>query len=72
MRSFEPARAVDRRLHGLRIGVHGEEGRAELRDALDALGDRVADVVQLEIEEHLLAGARSSRAANGSPPAKAS
>ena len=50
------ALALDRRLHGLRIGVHGEKGRAELRHALDALGHRVADVVQLEIEKHLLAG----------------
>ena len=48
---------IDRRMHGLRIAVHGEEGRAELGDALDALGHRVADVVQLEIEEHLLVGA---------------
>ena len=30
--------AFDRRLHGLRIGVHGEESGAELRHALDALG----------------------------------
>ena len=48
---------VDRRVHGLRIGVHGEERRAELRDALDPARDRVADVVQLEVEEDLLAGA---------------
>jgi hypothetical protein len=44
-------------MHGLRIAVHGEEGGAELRHALDALGDGVADVVQLEIDKHLLVGA---------------
>ena len=47
----------DRGLHGLRIGVHGDEGRADAGDALHALFDGVADVVQLEVEEHLLAGA---------------
>ena len=49
---------LDRGLHGLRIGVHGEEGRAEFGDALDAARHRVADVVQLEIDENLLAGFR--------------
>src|SRR5690606_22867620 len=34
---------------------HGEEGRAKLHDALDALADGIADIVQLEIEEDLLA-----------------
>ena len=48
------AARIDRRMHGLRIGVHGEESRAEFGDALDAARHRVADVVQLEIEEHLL------------------
>ena len=48
---------LDRRLHGLRIGVHGEECRAERCDALDAARHGVADVVQLEIDEDLLAGA---------------
>ena len=47
---------LDRRLHGLRIGMHGEEGRAQFGDALDAARHGVADVVQLEIDEHLLAG----------------
>ena len=47
---------LDRGLHGLRIGVHSEEGRAEFGDALDAARHRVADVVQLEIDENLLAG----------------
>ena len=42
---------LDRGLHGLRIGMHGEEGRAQFGDALDAARDRVADVVQLEIDE---------------------
>ena len=37
--------------------MHGEEARAHARHAFDAARDRVADVVQLEIEEHLLAGA---------------
>ena len=36
--------------------MHGEEGGAELGHACHALGHGVADVVQLEIEEHLLAG----------------
>jgi len=49
---------VDRRPHGLRIGVHREERGAQPHDALDALAHRVADVVQLEIEKDLLAGAR--------------
>ena len=62
---------VDRGLHGLRIGVHGEEGGAEPRHALDALRDRIADVVQLQIEKHPLAGAVSVRA-KARPPAKAS
>ena len=47
----------DRCLHGLRIGVHGQEGRAELGDALDAARHGIADVVQLEIDENLLARA---------------
>ena len=42
--------------------MHGEKGRADLRDALDALAHGVADVVQLEIEKYLLADAISSRA----------
>ena len=46
---------LDRRLHGLRIGMHGEEGRAKRGDALDAARHGIADVVQLEIDEHLLA-----------------
>ena len=37
--------------------MHGEERHAELRHALDTLGDRVLDVVQLHVEEHALAGA---------------
>ena len=49
---------LDRGLHGLRIGVHGQEGRAQFGDALDAARHGVADVMQLEIEEHLLAGIR--------------
>ncbi len=51
--------------------MHGEKGRADLRHALDALGDRVADVVQLEIEKHLLAGRDQSgreRQAAGTAP----
>ena len=38
-----------------------------LRHAFDAARDRVADVVQLEIEEDLLAGARRARATSGKP-----
>ena len=56
MRSLDALLARDRRLHGLRIGVHGEESRAHLRHAFDALLHGVADVVQLEVEKHLLAG----------------
>ena len=52
---LDAAAAFDRALHGLRIGVHGEEGRAQLGDALDTTRDGVADVVHLEIGEHLLA-----------------
>ena len=52
---IRPGARLDRGLHGLRIGMHGEEGRAEFGDALDAARHRVADVVQLEIDEHLLA-----------------
>jgi hypothetical protein len=46
---------LDRRLHGLRIGVHGQECRAKLRDARDAARHGIADVMQLEIDEDLLA-----------------
>ena len=45
-----------RRLHGLRIGVHGQKRRAEPGDALDTARHRIADVVQLEIDKDLLAG----------------
>jgi hypothetical protein len=43
------------RLHGLRIGVHGQECRAKGRDAFDAARHGVADIVQLEIDEYFLA-----------------
>ena len=33
---LRPRPRLDRRPHGLRIGMHGQEGRAEPRDALDA------------------------------------
>ena len=46
---------LDRGLHGLRIGVHGEEGHAQFGNALDAARNGIADVVQLEIDEDLLA-----------------
>ena len=36
---------LHRRLHGLRIGMHGEECRAEFRHALDAARHGIADVV---------------------------
>ncbi len=56
-RMRKPAFArFDRGLHGLRIGMHGEKRGAEPRHAFDALRHGVADVVQLEIDEHLLAG----------------
>src|SRR5579862_698196 len=46
----------ERRRHGLRIGMHGQEAGADLRHAFNAPGDGVGDVVQLEIEKHFLAG----------------
>src|SRR4051794_30974325 len=36
--------------------MHGQECCPELRYALHALGNRIADVMQLEIDEYLLAG----------------
>jgi hypothetical protein len=48
--------AFDCSLHGLRIGVNRQERGAHLRDALHAFCHRVADVVQLEVEKHLLTG----------------
>lgn len=38
--------------------MHGEKCRAERRQALNAARHGVADVVQFEIDEHLLAGGR--------------
>ena len=52
---FRPRACFYRRPHGLRIGVHGEEGHAKRGHACDALLDRIADVVQFHIEEDLLA-----------------
>ena len=52
----DPAAAGDGSAHGLRVGVHGQEGGAERRRRAHALRDRVADIVQLEVEKHLLAG----------------
>jgi len=52
------AAASTRGLHGLRIGVHGQECRTERGDALDAARHRIADVMQLEIDENLLARRR--------------
>ena len=71
MRRFGAGARVDRGVHGLRIGMHGEEASRPARDALDALRDRVADVVQLHVDEDLLAGVGSARA-KSSPPAKPS
>ena len=51
--------------------MHGEKCRAEPRHAFDALRHRVADVVQLEIDEHLLAGV-DQLLREGMPPAKPS
>ena len=47
---------LDGGMHGLRIGVHGEEGGAEAGDALHPVRDRVADIVQLHVDEDLVAG----------------
>ena len=49
--------------------MHGEEGRAGIDDALDALVHGVADVMQLQIEEYLLAGLVIRSCAKESPPA---
>jgi len=48
-----PAR--HRRPHGLGIGVDGEKGHAEAGDRPHPFLHRVGDVVQLEVEKHLLA-----------------
>ncbi len=65
------ALAFHRRAHGLRIGVHGGEAGAERGEAGDAAGDRVADIVQLEVDEDLLALA-DQLAGKAQPPAKPS
>ena len=52
-----PAPCLDRRLHGLRIGVNRQESCAQARGTFHALCNRIADIVQLEIEKDLLAGA---------------
>ncbi len=49
---------LNRSLHGLRISMHGQKGRAEFRHALDAAPDGISDVMHLEIGEDLLARAR--------------
>ena len=49
---------LDRGMHGLRIGVHGEKRRAQAGDAFDPARDRVADIVQLHVDEDLVAGLR--------------
>src|SRR5690242_16347856 len=36
--------------------MHSQESRAEFRHALDTSRNRIADIVQLEVEEHFLAG----------------
>ncbi|MNL47247.1 hypothetical protein D3C87_1700220 [compost metagenome] len=46
--------------------MNGEHGGAGLGDRRDTLFDRVVDVEQLEIEEHLLAR-RQQRLAQGQP-----
>ena len=66
MRRFDAGARIDGGMHGLRIGVHGQEGRAELRDAPHALRDGVADVVQLHVDENLLARA-DQRLREGKP-----
>src|SRR5262245_65867167 len=56
-------------MHGLRIGVYREKRCAEPRNAFDAPGDGVTEVVQLEIEEDALAGA-GQHACEVEPPRK--
>jgi hypothetical protein len=62
------AQRSTRRLHGLGIGVDGQEGRAESGDLFGGLGDGVGDVVQLEVKKDLLAG-RDQLAGEAKPPA---
>src|SRR4029453_8198500 len=59
--------ALDGRLHGLRIRVHSQEGRTQLRDALDAPGDCIANVMQLEVEKNPLAGSNQLRCERETP-----
>ena len=63
-----PRARLDRGFHGLRIGVHGKKSRAEFRHALDAARNGVADIVQLEIDEDLLA--RAAELADQGQPAR--
>ena len=51
--------------------MHGEKRGAERRHAFDAVRNRIADVMELEIEKHLLAGV-GERLRVSKPPAKAS
>ncbi len=53
---IRPRAPLDGCFQRLRIGVHGQERRTQFGHALHATRDRVTDVVQLEIEEDLLAG----------------
>ena len=58
----------DGSLHGLWVGMHRQKCCAERGDTFDAARNGVADIVQLEIDEDLLARADNSRT-SGKPPA---
>ena len=64
---LRPGGGVGGGSHGLGVGMHRQEGRAEPRDGLDPFLDGVGDVVELHVEEDALAGgsqiARESEAA---------
>ena len=43
-------------MHGLWVGMNSEKGCPQQNDALDAVRNRVANVVELHVDEDLLAG----------------
>ena len=53
--SLQNLQRLDGRLHGLRVGVNGEKGRAQPGNAFDTARNRVADVVQFQIDENFFA-----------------
>src|SRR5262245_7223652 len=45
-------------MHGLRVGMHGQKRCSKPRNGFDASSNRIANIVQLEVEEAALTGAR--------------